>query len=457
MKMEEPYRVMVLEQSQISPSQGSVPRTSLHLTPFDIPWLCLPPVERLFFYKFSYSTPHFMDTVLPNLKHSLSLTLQHFYPLAGNLTWLPHSSKPEILYVDGDSITFIVAESDYDFNSLCGYHARDTNNFYPLVPKLEPISETVLPLLALQVTIFPNSGICIGITISHAVADGKSSNHFMKSWASIYKSGSILESCPVYDRTMITDPKEMVTAYLKEYEAFNISRQNLILPNTFTSRIDKVLATFVMGQSEIERLKKWAAKWTTEKNKKTTETPLNLSAFVVTCAYVWVCLIKALGANVDKPREHCIFVMENRARVKPPLPSTYFGNCLGLCQTTINTIDLTNEDGVVVAAEAIAKGIKTTRIRDLRGWDISLADLFALTSERVISVAGSPMLRVYDTDFGWGRPNKVDVISISGTGAISLSERSDGEAGLEIGLSLKKDEMEAFSSLFSETIKDIPQ
>ncbi|KAF6150522.1 hypothetical protein GIB67_030323 [Kingdonia uniflora] len=464
MKMEVPYTLKVLEQSQVSPPSGSVPRTSLPLTMFDIPWLIFSPVQNIFFYKFPYSTIHFMNTILPNLKQSLSVTLQHFYPLAGNLTWLPQSNKPEILYVDGDSIKFTVAESDYDFSSICGYHGRNTNEFYPLLPQLEPTSKTVLPLLALQVTIFPNSGICIGITLNHVVADGKSFNHFLKSWTSVCRLGGkdtslILESLPVCDRTMIMDPKEFTISALKDMEMINISRQSLIPPTKlFTDPVDKVLATFVMGQSEIDRLKKWARERIIEMNKQTTEPPPNFSSFVVTCAYAWVCLIKALGPNIDKPREHFICSVDYRMHVEPPLPQTYFGNCVEVCPTTIDTIDLTDEDGVAVAAEVITKGIKTVMIMESSaGSDMKMADLFKMASERIISVAGSPILRLYDTDFGWGRPTKVDIVSICDTGAISLSEQRDGEAGLEVGLSLKKEEMEAFASLFSECIKGLPQ
>ncbi|KAF6163226.1 hypothetical protein GIB67_025090 [Kingdonia uniflora] len=381
-----------------------------------------------------------MDTILPNHKHLLSVTLQHFYPLTGNLTWLPQSNKPEILYVDGDSITFTVAESDYNFSSLCGYHGRKTNEFYPLLPQLEATSKTVLPLFALQVTIFPNSGLCIGITISHAVADRKSSNHFMKSWTSVCRLGGkdtslILESLPVYDRTMIMDPKGIAISTLKDMEMINISKQRLIPPiKAFTDPVEKFLASFVMGQSEIDRLKKWAREQIIEKNKQTMEPPPNFSSFVVTCAYVWVCWIKALGPSIDKPREHFICSVENRMHVEPPLQLTYFGNCLRACHTIIDTINLTNEDGIAVASEAITKGIKRARSRqNSAGLDMKMA------SERIISVAGSSIFRVYDTDFGWGRPTKVDIISISGTGAISLSERRDGEAGLEAGLSLKKE------------------
>ena len=80
--MEKATRVKILEICLVSPPQEkTTTQTSLSLTFFELLWLRLPPVERLFFYEFPNQTISFFDTILPNLKHSLSLTLQHFLPL----------------------------------------------------------------------------------------------------------------------------------------------------------------------------------------------------------------------------------------------------------------------------------------------------------------------------------------------------------------------------------------
>jgi hypothetical protein len=71
----------------------------------------------------------------------------------------------------------------------------------------------------------------------------------------------------------------------------------------------------------------------------------------------------------------------------------------------------------------------------------------------VVGIAGSPRFELYNTDFGWGRPRKVEMISIDRTGAICLSDSRDGGGGIEIGLVLKKQEMEVFASLFSRGLE----
>lgn len=167
----------------------------------------IPPVQRIFFYEFSHpntiTTTHFLESLLPNLKQSLSLALQLFYPLSANLRLSPETGEHEPHYVDSVSLT--VAESAAeDFHRLVSNHPKDAKEFHPVVPNL-PTSSS---LLALQVTLFPNSGISIGICLHHVAADGRSLAHFMKSWSSINRTGhlSSISALPLYDRALIKDP-----------------------------------------------------------------------------------------------------------------------------------------------------------------------------------------------------------------------------------------------------------
>ncbi|PQQ13386.1 phenolic glucoside malonyltransferase 2 [Prunus yedoensis var. nudiflora] len=128
--MAQPSSIKVVEVCWVapkpsSPDSASPDDQSLPLTFFDLLWLRFPPIQRVFFYEISsFNTPLFFDSILPKLKASLSLTLQHFLPLAGNLTWPQDSQKPFLSYVKGDTLSLTIAESDADF-----YHLVSTNNF----------------------------------------------------------------------------------------------------------------------------------------------------------------------------------------------------------------------------------------------------------------------------------------------------------------------------------------
>ncbi|KAL6143606.1 hypothetical protein ACLB2K_054301 [Fragaria x ananassa] len=116
-----------------------------------------------------------------------------------------------------------------------------------------------------------------------------------------------------------------------------------------------------------------------------------------------------------------IFAVDSRSRLDPPIPATEALRSL--------------EKGVLDGAEDwVSKFV-----------DFSLYD-------RIYSIAGSHRLEVYDTDFGWGRPKRVEVISIDRTGAISLLDSKNGGGGVEVGLVLKKHYMEAFDALFASLV-----
>lgn len=74
--------------------------------------------------------------------------------------------------------------------------------------------------------------------------------------------------------------------------------------------------------------------------------------------------------------------------------------------------------------------------------------------EQIGTVAGSARLEVYGSDFGWGKPVKTEVVSIDRNEAFSLSERRDESGGVEMGVCLKKSEMNIFLSLFEDGLSD---
>ena len=147
--------VKIIEICKVAPpppevSRAAVAPSSLPLTFFDMIWLRFHPVERLFFYELPSNDISFIDEIVPKLKTSLSLTLRHYLPLAGNIVWLPHSEVPTIEFVDGDGVSMTVAESGADFYELSGNGFREVSEFHPLVPQL-PVSHDRAAVIAVQV------------------------------------------------------------------------------------------------------------------------------------------------------------------------------------------------------------------------------------------------------------------------------------------------------------------
>ncbi|RVW95125.1 Anthocyanin 5-aromatic acyltransferase [Vitis vinifera] len=353
--------VTVLEECRVSPpSSTAVDEKSLPLTFFDIPWIHQHLVQSVFFYEYPHPKTHFIETTIPALKHSLSLTLKHFYPFAGNLLFPPNLGKPQIHYADGDSVSLTFVESSDDFSYLTANHQRDVARLHPLIPQMPPVSVSndtlVAPLVAIQVTLFPNSGE-----------------------ESMTLEGAIL---PFYDRTMVKD-------------------SNGPSPSSATQKM-------VMVQCP--------------------KLP-HVSSLTVACGYTWACVAKARARSSDEVDEnelqHFVFPVDCRARLNPPLPENYFA----LGKT------LQNEEGV------------------LRGAEKWLSDLESLNKERTLGVSASPKFAVYNIDFGFGRLQKREMISIDETNSISLHEGKTNMGDIEVGVALPKMTMDVFASIFANGLK----
>uniref|UniRef100_A0A7N0VBE2 Anthocyanin acyltransferase n=1 Tax=Kalanchoe fedtschenkoi TaxID=63787 RepID=A0A7N0VBE2_KALFE len=431
------FEVKVLEHCRVSPPPNSVPTTSLPLTFFDIPWLLCRPMQRILLYEFGCSTAQFVTDVLPQLKHSLSLALQLFFPLSA-------------------------AECGGVFSDLLRGGLRDAKEIHPLVPPIpippsRILNESLLeltPLLALQVTLFPNMGICVGIQFNHVVADGMACTYFLKTWASLFQSRSGLscidEVLPVVDRGVIKDTDRIEDVLLNQWRGWGSPRWK---DNAATVGLleEKVRATFVLTRGDIEKLKNWVSgKCISAKHTK----PVHISSFVVACAFTWVCVIKSQDKITndsfgDEDLCHFSFVADCRNRKEISVPSTYFGNCLAICFVSVKRGLFRGEDSIALAADAIGR-----RVQELESGVLVGAEKWLLQWNEVsetgdlLTVAGSPRLALYETDFGWGRPRLVEMVQIDASGAMYLTEARNEKGGVEVGLARSRAQLEAFSSIF---------
>jgi hypothetical protein len=88
----------------------------------------------------------------------------------------------------------------------------------------------------------------------------------------------------------------------------------------------------------------------------------------------------------------------------------------------------------------------------LQGTNDAFDKYISMASEgiEIIGVAGSNRFGVYEVDFGWGRPEKVEIVSIDRGLTIGLAESKNDKGGIEVGLALNKHAMDLFSTLFLE-------
>ncbi|KAJ1435335.1 Transferase [Sesbania bispinosa] len=455
--------IKIHEQCLVAPPSAT--QLSLPLTFFDLFWLKFHPVERIFYYTLPLplSNPSFFfDKVVPKLKASLSQTLQHFLPLAGNIVWPSDSNIPFIQFNPGDGVSLVLAQCDDEnanFNQILEHNSpREAIESRGLVPHLES-SDSFAAVASLQITLFPNSGFSIGISTHHAALDGKSSTMFIKVWAFICKSDEnekfpSLE--PFLDREVIKDRNGLEIFLINTWAELsgNSNKRSLeIMPDLSEPMLENsVRATFELTRGDLEKIKKRVLSQPIDSSSK----PTTLSTFVLTCAYVSVCIAKAIEeAEGEKQKFAFAFSMDCRARLElePPVPENYFGNCV--CSNIVDTEseDFTKEDGVVLVAKKIYSEIKMLNNEEKRaidGIETTMSRYVSLLSEGVkaMGVAGSTRFGVYGIDFGWGRPSKVEIVSVDRGLTIGIAESKDGKGGVEVGLVLNKHVMDLFSTFF---------
>ena len=210
-----------------------------------------------------------------------------------------------------------------------------------------------------------------------------------------------------------------------------------------------VIASFQLTRDQIDGIKDAAAAATAGTRRP--------SSFVAASALAWACLLRCGSAGVaGAARSHMLFSAECRSRLTPLLPAEYFGNCLRPCFVEAATEDLTSAaGGVAAAAAAIGSAIREMERGVLEGAEGWLGKVLSVLPQRPMSVGGSPRHGVYEgADFGWGRPCRVDMVSIEKTpGTVSLAEGPDGDGGVELGVVLQPDAMEAFAACFADLLR----
>ncbi|CAH1433672.1 unnamed protein product [Lactuca virosa] len=257
------------------------------------------------------------------------------------------------------------------------------------------------------------------MTNHHSLGDASTRFCFLKAWTSIAQSGTdelflTNGTLPVYDR-LVKYPK-LDESYLKnaKVETFNEEYQ----PQSLSGPTDKLRATVIFDAKCRESVEE------TEARKDEAE----LFGFTIDC----------------------------RARLDPPIPAAYFGNCVAFTMALEKTSLLMGKEGFVTAAKLLGESLhKTLTDKDGIVKDFgSFEDLFAkMMPTSWIGVAGTPKLKFYDLDFGWGKPKKHETISIDFNGSISMAACKESNEDLEIGLCLSATEMEAFVSIFNDGLE----
>lgn len=433
--------------------------------------------QRVMFYKIDEEME--FSTIAEKLKRSLSLVLVDFYPFAGRLDIEgEESGRPEIECNDG-GVEFVEASIAMAFGDLEKEGFRHRSLFNELVRNHDRDRNTSengncdRPLLSIQVTAFLGGGLCIGANFHHVIADGSSFWHFMKCWAECSR-GLPISNKPEHMREIFKhDEKicampnvswraeEVVTDRIKEAHIFKFLRDDLLpmnhLETNVMESINECSAQIIKPLKYDIDVEMHTFRFSEEMVRKLKEEAQASSSFVAVIAHFWKCLTQAREVPDTEPVDISV-VADLRGRVKPPLPPTYFGNCLclGLVRTSAQRL---LGQHVSFAASLIQLLIDSCTMEMQLN---NMVDWVSSNQSRVISnlietlrvcphdatVAGSPKFPVYEIDHGWGKPLNVQPPHLN-IGVISLISGREEKGGRSIDVStcLPRHQMDALKRI----------
>ncbi|XP_062116209.1 phenolic glucoside malonyltransferase 1-like [Humulus lupulus] len=209
-------------------------------------------------------------------------------------------------------------------------------------------------------------------------------------------------SLPCYDRTVIVDTRGLEGVFLNErWKRRTLSSPPPLRALNNGACDDKLVRTsFVLGFGEMDKIKSRIRVLNLQQQPKHSQLLDLISPYVVTCAFLWVCVRKTqerVGRDSalhhdDEDPNFFGFVAGELTWFEHPVPVTYLGNCVRFGRA------------------------KAVRDR----WILEWAEL--IRSDIHVMACRSPKVDFYGRDFGWGKPKKIEEIEIDSTKAISLSE-----------------------------------
>ncbi|QCE16516.1 shikimate O-hydroxycinnamoyltransferase [Vigna unguiculata] len=375
-----------------------------NLTPWDISMLSVHYIQKGLLFKkpATLVDEHdFIQNLLEKLKHSLSLTLSHFYPLSGRLvthkTQNPPTYTVSVDCKNSDGARFIYATLDVTISELLS--PVDTppifHSFFDHHKAVNHDGHT-MPLLSIQVTELVD-GVFIGGSMNHSVGDGTSYWNFFNTWSEIFEAQSqgqeydvpILRQ-PIHNRWFPNDCSPPINLPFKHHDEF-------------ISRYEAPLVRERIFHFSAESIGKLKARANSESNSETTK----ISSFQSLSALVWRSIIRACSLAYEQKTRFNL-TANNRGRMEPPLADEYFGNSVDKlsAETTVGEL-LENDLGW--AAEKLNHAV--TRHNDRKVLQLVQewlqCPVIKKTSQPlepyVVLISSSPRFNMYGSEFGMGK------------------------------------------------------
>ncbi|XP_028790700.1 spermidine hydroxycinnamoyl transferase [Neltuma alba] len=378
------------------------------------------------------------------LTRSLADILVPYYPLAGRLRSIGGGRVEVVCNAKGALLQ--VAESTKTIHDYGDF--RPDQPIQELLPKVDyskPLEE--IPLLLVQVTLFSGGGLCIGLALSHSMADGYAAMQFIISWAKLARGLPLEQSdLPFLDRTVLKCCEPVMPPRFPHPEFKPLP---LILGASDTDEERKKETTVQLLKLTAEEVSKIK-----DRANEGAEISRPFSRFEAVSAHIWRCVTKARRNEYQQPTTVWL-VGDIRNRVSPPLPPNYFGNAV------LPTVTRDGISGEVIskplshAAQKIREAIGFLREeRYVRSQLDRIEGTEQVDSLRVAynqggvmkqPFLGNPNMRIvswmtlpmHEADFGWGKAVHVGPASLNADGKVTMIHSPSDDGSILVAIRLQ--------------------
>ncbi|XP_021738764.1 uncharacterized acetyltransferase At3g50280-like [Chenopodium quinoa] len=460
-------QIKVVSESFIKPKyEVEASKQPHYLAPDDLIFLPLDHMQKglLFHGKPQNIQTHLLD----KLKISLSQSLVHFYPLAGQLaTQKFHDEHAIWVYVDcttgpGVRLIHAVVNTDLTISDLLS-----STDIHPIVPCLFDLGEKAVnhdghtrPLLSIQVTELLD-GVFIGFTLNHSVADGNSLWHFISSLSEIFlqfKDENHSNNVTYNEATkfqsdlsnnIVISRKPIFCKPLLPEGYGPIINLPYFEPDEFVSRFDPGILReriFHISSKAMSMLKAKANEECENINDHNV-----ISSFQALCAFIWISITRVRNLEPSL-MTICPFPLNWRARITPPLSQECFGNYVEGLQCACKVGDLLGH-GLGSAALLIQQSVEAVDDSKIRQRLCSYvkAPFLAKTGSTYyepngVLIGGSARFDMYGPEFGLGKAVAVLAgYSNKADGKVTVNPGREG-GSLDLEICLKPETMNALES-----------
>ncbi|WVZ82602.1 LOW QUALITY PROTEIN: hypothetical protein U9M48_029851 [Paspalum notatum var. saurae] len=342
--------------------------------------------------------------------------------------------------------------------------------------------------------------VVVGVSVNHAVADGQALWVFIRAWAAAARAGSSPSPAwppagfvpPTFDRAAINGhPKaeEVARKFLRVFapdlptvssSVMHVSRRHRVhlqisgargceleqcfprgyvqhaatctlarhrlAPQIITSACEQVNTfpvpdntlqgrrTYLLSASQITSLKQRIVSQQSNRAAADVKPP---TTYAAVASLVWTSGVRAKNGQSDAGADaYLMFAADCRARLRPPMPGAFFGNCAKACyaRATVGELWDGGAGALARAAAAVHEAVREQLEEPLADAERWLERHRAIPPDRFLQIGSSNRFAAYDTDFGWGRPSSVELATVFVREFVAVVGAPDGAVQVSVAL-----------------------